>query len=519
MSKSRRKKLANRKRRIQYRLRHRNWAPQDKPMLTASNIQYELSGRTRGLGVGGIGVMHRLAGQTGLIPAIDEALHVLKVHLPYHESDHVINVAYNALSGGTCLEDLELRRNDEVYLDALGAQRIPDPTTAGDFCRRFSERDVETLMDTINEVRLGVWARPPAPFFERAIIDADGTLATTTGECKQQMDINYKGEWGYHPLLVSLANTGEPLYLVNRSGNRPSHEGAAGRFDQAIALCERAGFKKILLRGDTDFSQTAHLDRGDAAGVAFGLPPWSLSLFGIDAMGNLIQNAEDLPETVWIPLHRRAKYTVRTELRARPDNVKEAIVRQREFKNIRLQSEPVASFAYRPTACRKSYRVGVVRKNLSVEKGEDVLFEDIRYFFYITNDVQTLPEEIVFLANGRCNQENLIAQLKHGVHALPAPVDTLVSNWAYMVMASLAWTLKAWLALILPETGRWKDKHQAEKHKGLTMEFKTFVNAFIRVPCPIVRQGRRIVYRLLAWNPWQHVFLRAVDALRHPMRC
>ena len=161
----------------------------------------------------------------------------------------------------------------------------------------------------------------------------------------------------------------------------------------------------------------------------------------------------------------------------------------------------------------------VVRKNLSVEKGEDVLFEDVRYFFYITNEVQMPAEEIVFLANDRCNQENLIAQLKNGVHALHAPVDTLVSNWAYRVMASLAWTLKAWLALILPETGRWKDKHKAEKQKVLTMEFKTFVNAFIRVPCQIVRQGRRIVYRLLAWNPWQPVFLRAVDALRHPMRC
>ncbi len=136
-------------------------------MLTASNIQYELSDRTRGLGVGGIGVMHRLTRQTGLIPAIDQNLHLLKVHLPYHESDHVMNVAYNALSGGTCLEDLELRRNDEVYLDALGAQRIPDPTTAGDFCRRFSEKDVETLMDTINEVRLGVWA-PTAGFVLRA---------------------------------------------------------------------------------------------------------------------------------------------------------------------------------------------------------------------------------------------------------------------------------------------------------------------------------------------------------------
>ncbi len=131
----------------------------------------------------------------------------------------------------------------------------------------------------------------------------------------------------------------------------------------------------------------------------------------------------------------------------------------------------------------------------------------------------TPADEIVFLANGRCNQENLIEQLENGVRALHAPVNTLVSNWAYMVMASLAWTLKAWFALVLPETGRWKEKHQTEKQTVLRMEFKRFVNAFVQVPCQIVRTGRRIVYRLLAWNPWQHVFLRAVDALQHPLRC
>jgi hypothetical protein len=481
-------------------------------MLTASNIQYELSDRTRGLGSGGIGAMHRLARQTGLIGGIDRNLHLLKVHLPYHESDHVMNIAYNALSGGTCLEDIELRRNDEVYLDALGAQRIPDPTTAGDFCRRFTAADVETLTETIHEARLRVWSQQPASFFDEAILEADGVMATTTGECKGGMDISYKGEWGYHPLVVSLANTAEPLYVVNRSGNRPSHEGAADCFDQSIAWCRRAGFKKILLRGDTDFSQTEHLDDwDDDADVRF--------IFGIDAMPNLVAKAETLSEKQWKPLKRPAKYAVRTEPRERPEKVKEQIVRHREFKNIRLKSEQVAAFDYRPTACRKTYRVVVIRKNLSVEKGEQVLFDDIRYFFYITNDVITPAEGIVFSAHDRCNQENLIGQLKTGVRALQAPVDNLVSNWAYMVMASLAWTLKAWFALLLPETGRWKDKHKAEKQSVLKMAFKTFVNAFIRVPCQIVRKGRRIVYRLLAWNRWQHVFLRGVDALLYPLRC
>jgi hypothetical protein len=506
-----RKKLRNRKRRIQYRLRERHWADQPEPMLTARNIQYELGEKARGLGAGGIGAMHLLARRTGLIEAIDEKLDLLKVHLPYHESDHVLNIAYNILCGGTCLEDIELRRNDEVYLDGLGAQRIPDPTTAGDFCRRFEPNDVEQLMDAINEVRLGVWRGQRKAFFEEAVIEADGVQACTTGACKEGMDISYKGEWGYHPLVVSLANTSEPLFLVNRSGNRPSHEGAAEYYDRSAALCRCAGFRKILFRGDTDFSQTTHLDRWDRAGYRF--------IFGLDAMKNLVQKADALPERRWKRLVRPAKHAVRTVPRARPDNVKERIVRERGFKNLRLTSEDVAEFDYRPTFCKKTYRVVVVRKNLSVEKGERVLFDDIRYFFYITNDRRSSASKIVREANGRCNQENLIEQLLNGVRALSMPVDNLVSNWAYMVMASLAWTLKAWFALSLPERGRWSAKYASEKSAVLKMAMKTFLNAFMRVPCQIVRTGRRVLYRLLGWNRWQQVFLRGVDALRTPLRC
>jgi hypothetical protein len=480
-------------------------------MMTASNIHYEVAQRSSGIACGGIGAIHLLARRTGLIDAIDKRLHLLKVHRPYHESDHVLNVAYNVLAGGERMQDIELLRNDEVYLNALGAQRIPDPTTEGDFCRRYSAHDVETLMETINEVRLKVWARQPSAFFDLAEIDADGTLAATTGECKEGMDISYKGQWGYHPLVVSLANTGEPLYLVNRSGNRPSSEGAAERLDQAVGLCRKAGFRKVRLRGDTDFTQTAHLDRWDAAGVEF--------VFGIDAMANLVKIADDLSETAWKLLIRRKKYTVRTTERARPENVKERVVKEREFKNVRLCSEQVAEFAYRPTVCRKTYRVVVVRKNLSVEKGEQRLFDDIRYFFYITNNRSAPAEEIVPVANHRCNQENLIEQLKNGARAMEMPVGDLVSNWAYMAMASLAWTLKAWLALLLPERGRWKEKYRQQRQSVLKMEFKTFLNSLMRLPCQIVQSGRRIVYRLLSWNPWHEVLLRAVDVLRAPLRC
>lgn len=480
-------------------------------MFTASNIHYELSERSRGLAAGGIGVMHRLVRQVGLIDELDRRVEVLKVHLPYHESDHVLNIAYNILSGGKRLEDIEWRRNDEVYLDALGAQRIPDPTTAGDFCRRFERPDIEALMTATNEARLRVWKQQPDSFFDEAVIDVDGSLAPTTGECKEGMDYSHKGVWGYHPLVVSLSNTREPLYLTNRSGSRPSHEGAAERIDQAVELCRRVGFRRVTVRGDTDFSQCKYLDGWDDDGVRF--------IFGFDAKKNLIEAAESLPRKAWKRLERRPKYEVRTEPRQRPVNVKEAVVVEREFENIRLKSEDVAEFEYSPGACKKTYRMVVVRKNLSIEKGEQRLFDEVRYFFYITNDRKHPASEIVFEANARCNQENLIEQLKNGVRATSMPVDSLLSNWAYMVMASMAWTLKAWFALLLPEGGRWAAKYRQEKQTLLRMEFRTFLNAIMLVPAQVIRTGRRIVFRLLSWNVWQHVFLRGVDQLRGPLRC
>ena len=180
------------------------------------------------------------------------------MHLPYHESDHVLNLAYNVLCGGTRLEDIERLRHDTAYMNALGADLIPDPTTAGDFCRRFREEDVITLMECINAVRAPLWqGRGRELLGPIAYIDVDGTLAPTYGKRKQGMDISYKGIWGYAPLVVSLANTKEVLYVVNRPGNVPSHTDAAQWIDRAMDHVDPHA-ERICLRGDTDFSLTAH---------------------------------------------------------------------------------------------------------------------------------------------------------------------------------------------------------------------------------------------------------------------
>jgi len=372
------KKLRQRKRKIRNRLDKRSLPEHPGPMLNPGNIHYDISDRNRGILYGGIGAVQMLVKRLKLDEAINRHLHLFKLHNPYFESDHVLNIAYNILCNGECLEDIERLRNDEVYLDAVGADRIPDPTTAGDFCRRFLTEHVEKLQDVINEARLKAWKPQEPEFFAEAIIDADGTIAGTTGECKEGMDLSYKGIWGYHPLVISLSNTGEPLYLFNRSGNSTSSKKASYYLDKAADLCRMGGFKKIRFRGDTDFSQTKYLDGWDDEGITF--------VFGINAMPNLVEIAENLPETAYTDLIRPPMYVIKTEPRSKPANVKERIVKERGYKNIRLQSEQTAEFDYQPVKCCKSYRVVVLRKNLSIEKGEDVLFDDIRYFFYITND-------------------------------------------------------------------------------------------------------------------------------------
>ena len=448
MQRSIRGKLEARKRRVKKRIDKTHWNGQS-PMIDPPTIQYELAERTQAIAAGVVWEScSNWCGNWRWPRASIKGCPIFKFHLPYSEADHVLNMAFNLLAGGTCLEHLELRRSDEAYLDALGAQRIPDPTTAGDFCRRFSVWDVFALQEALHEPRLKVWQQQPESFFELAVIEADGTMVETCGERKEGIGMNHKGEWGYHPLVMTLANTREVLYLVNRSGNRPSHENAAGYFDRSIELCRRAEFRQVRLRGDTDFSQTTHLDRWHEDGVEF--------VFGMDAMPNLVELAENLPDSAWKRLDRKkGRVNKSGKTRARRPNYKEQFVVKKQYKNKRLEREFVAEFDYRPTACKHTYRMVVLRKEVSVSEGQQKLFDDSPYFFFITNvsKSEASPQRVVRESNQRCDQENIIAQLK-SMGALSAPLSDLVSNGAYMVMAALAWNLKCWLGLSITETVR-----------------------------------------------------------------
>jgi len=460
-------------------------------MFSSGKVHYEIGVKTDVMSFGGIGAVHRLVTKLGLPDEINERVKLLKVHLPYHESDHVLNLAYNVLCGGTRLEDIERLRHDLAYMNALGAQLIPDPTTAGDFCRRSAESDVIELMECINSVRPQLWrGRGRDLLGPIAYLDVDGTSAPTYGERKAGMDISHKGIWGYAPLVISLANTKEVLYVVNRPGNVPSHTDSARWIDRAIEQVAPYA-PRLCLRGDTDFSLTRHFDRW-AEKADF--------LFGMDASAVLRARAEALQEACWRALERKPKYETLTGQRRQrfPENEKERIVQEREYVNLKLNYEDVAEFSYQPGKCRRPYRVVVVRKNISQMKGEYVLFDEIRYLFYITTRTDLTAAALVRCANERCDQENVIEQLKNGVNALRVPLYDLVSNWAYMVIAALAWNIKSWFAMMM--------HRKSDRAAYIAMEFRRFIHSMILIPCRVIRQARSITLRLIGYPPTLHRF-------------
>lgn len=507
-----RKRLEQRKRRLLNRIDKKNIP--STPAIQTPTLELELADRTQAIAAGGLCPIMQMIKTLDLRNYINSAIPIFKLYAPYDEADHVLNIALNLLAGGTCLDHLEIRRTDEAYLNALGAQRIPDPTTAGDFCRRFSSVTTLMFQQGLNRARRNVWKEQPVEFFERAIIEADGTMVETSGQRKEGIGMNYKKQWGYHPLVVTLANTQEVLYVHNRSGNRPSHEHSAFYFDRSIELCRSAGFKEILLRGDTDFALTANFDRWDQAQVKF--------VFGYDAKPNLVDLAETLENEAWKPLRRRHPEAPKSARRSKRPNYKQGIIEDNEYLDKRLIGEWIAEFDYQPGNCNRTYRLVAVRKLIETARAGERLFEEYAYFFYITNEptARCSARQVVFHANDRCDQENTISQL-HACGALSAPLDNLESNGAYMAIASLAWTLKCWSGLMIRPEGTAKQKVQQSETKTrvIRMEFSTFLQTIIQIPAQIIRTSRRLIYRLLTFRSSAETVFMLFEHASRPLRC
>lgn len=465
-------------------------------MFQSPRVRVEADTRGKVSPYGGLALAHKLVQTLDLPRAIDRELALLKLYLPYHESDHVLTHTYNIFAGGTCIEDISSLQDSDAFKNLVGACRVPDPTTAGDFLRRFSGHDLGVLDNVLDEKRAQVWSALPRARRRIATVDLDSTLRVVYGECKQGAAFSYKGTWSYHPLLISLAETNECLRLINRSGNAGSAEGVEEALDPCLGRLKEH-FNRVLVRGDSAFYRRELLELCLAHGADFAIV--------MKSCASLVAAAEALPEGRFQPFEshpsepRRSRRHRRS--RRRRQRIRRLKARRHGYRTLNTISQWVAEMRWRPQGFERDFRVIVKRQLVRTEQGQAVLFDSYVYRFIITSIEDRAAAETLRLAYGRCAQENTIEQLKNGIAAMRMPTGELVANGAFMMAALIAWNLRSWLSLL------------ALPAESLHWEWKRFRQAFVYVAAKIVTGARVAVARLAVSHRFTPQMLAACGRL------
>jgi hypothetical protein len=425
---------------------------------------------------GGLALAASLVRSLGIAQDLDRELSLLASHRPFHESDHVLTHVYNLYAGGTCIEDIADLQTSEPVRRMLGAERIPDPTTAGDFLRRFDAEALQTLDQVIDRAQEKVWQRRYGKRkAERAIVDLDSCVRPVYGDQKEGTDFTYKGSFGYHPLVISLAGTLECLRLVNRSGNTASADGSESHLLELFPMLGRR-FKQVIVRGDSAFAKQAIFDACEEAGHSFAVVS--------PQQQNFARLFEALPGDQWKPYRQRERSEDRPrKRRKRGPNRRRERARARNKRDLQLQKQWIAEIPYRPDRSKQTYRL-IARFQEIEEHEQGHLFMLTRFRFALSNLPPSVSaEEVMDLTYQRCDQENLIEQLQNGVAAMRMPTGGMLSNAAFGTCARLAHNLKPWLAQLAlpPETMRW--------------EWKRFRRAFVYCAARVVHTARQVHVR------------------------
>ena len=464
------------------------WPQDERPVIRNRQVRVQVQERGEITPYGGLALAHDLAMRLGLDRDINASMQLLRLYLPYFDSDHLLTHVYNQYVGGTCIEDLAHLQHSDAIKHLTGACRIPDPSTAGDFLRRFDRSNLRAFQQVIDRAREKVWRQMPNSRKRVATVDMDSTIKAVYGECKQGADFSYTGKWSYHPLLFTLAETRELLRTLNRSGNAASADGAADALKEILPMAQRH-FGKVYVRGDSAFYQKAIIAECVRRHVGFALV--------MDSCANLIEMAENLPESAWEPFSAHAAQKVartdpRRKARRKRERVRARKACERGYKTLGTIEQWAAQFNYtiRPGLeefglVGSTFRVVVKRQLIETRQGQQLLYADYVYRFIITNIPRSEMDvgEVLCFAYGRCDQENIIEQAKNGIAALRMPTGELPANAAFLMAGQLAWCLRAWLSLLaLPkETSRW--------------EWKWFRQAFVYIAARITQgAGRAKVY-------------------------
>ena len=425
---------------------------------------------------GGLALATGLVRSLGIARDLDRELSLLYAHRPFHESDHVLTHVYTLYAGGTCIEDIADLQTSEPVRRILGADRIPDPTTAGDFLRRFDKDALRSLDQVIDRAQEKVWKRRYGKKkAARAVIDLDSCVRPVYGDQKEGTDFTYKGSFGYHPLVISMAGTMECLRLINRSGNEGSAVGSETHLRELFPMLGRR-FKQVIVRGDSAFAKQAIFDACEEAGHHFAVVS--------PQQRNFVSLFEALPGDQWKPYRQRKQTSEpKGKQRKRGPNYRRERALSRNKRNLQLEKQWIAEIAYQPERSEQSYRL-IARYQEIEEHEQGELFTLTRFRFILSNlPPKVSAEEVMDLTYQRCDQENLIEQLQNGVAALGMPTGGMLSNAAFMTCARLAHNLKPWLAqLALPrETMRW--------------EWKRFRRSFVYCAARVVFTARQVHVR------------------------
>ena len=464
-----------------------------RPVFCNRRVRVRIKPRGQVTPYGGLALAHALVQGLDLPRAIDRGVPIFKLHLPYHESDHVLTHTYNLFAGGDCIEDIASLQGSEAFQRLVGACRVPDPTTAGDFLRRFTTPHLGLLQKVFDAAHEKVWKVLPRKRRRVATVDLDSTIKEVYGECKEGADFSYTGKWSYHPLLISLAETNECLRLINRPGNRPSMEGADVALAEVLERLVRH-FEVVQVRGDSACYDQKLIRACDAQ-------PQVQFAFVMKTCAELVARAEALPPEAY---HRfdwerpeEAARKGRVEARRHRRRTRKSRARARGYVTLTTRDQWVAEFRYCPSWADRDYRVIVRRQTVATSQGQQTLFARLHYRFIITSIESGSPMEVIRVAYGRCAQENTIEQLKNGIAAMKMPTGELRANAAFLMAGQLAWNLRAWLSLLaLPK-------------ESLHWEWKRFRHAFIYVAAQVGARARSVRATIAGSHRFAGAFLQA----------
>ena len=448
------------------------------------------------LGYAGMVPVRNLVERLGIATILDSHVSVLKRHRPYFESDHILNFVYNFLTGGEVINDIERLQESEGIRRVLGTERIPDPTTAGDFLVRFGEKDIDVFQDSCNEIQDTAFSLLDRKRKELATIEHDSSIHEVYGQKKEGADYAYENTYSYNVQYVTLAETGDVLYQELREGNRYSSYGLSEILPGILDRVSKH-FTQLRYRADSASYDKAIVQPLDERGVEFYI--------SADQTKPLMQQVASIDVGAWKRFRRmNLRATERkppVKKRKKRKNHKKRVLDRRKPNRQRRGETCIASFRYQPVGWQKPYRFVVTRTEVLDKYGQLYLEEGLSKYLYhiiVTNDFDASDTKVMHIARGRANQENLIKDFKYGLGLSHVPTGFFLANQIYFKIAALAWNIKTWMLNLL------------SLGDGAVLRFKRFLYLWINHACIVSKTGRNTV--VISMDPGEY-FSRYAKAL------